>query len=75
MHGPAVRDMKEIVMILSFFCVLEDVFRDEHSRRRAQILLYAQRRYSLLTVREIAERYGRRFLGGIDGSEDHPAEI
>ena len=38
---------------------VEDVFRDEHPRRRARMFLCAQRLYSLMTVREIAERYGK----------------
>ncbi len=38
---------------------VEDVFRDEHPRRRARMFLCAQRLYSLMTVGEIAERYGK----------------
>ncbi len=38
---------------------VEDLFRDEHPRPRARMLLCAQRLYSLMTVREIAERYGK----------------
>ncbi len=38
---------------------VEDLFRDEHPRRRARMFLCAQRLYSLMTVREIPERYGK----------------
>ncbi|MBI2837232.1 MAG: transposase [Acidobacteria bacterium] len=38
---------------------VEEVFRNEHPRRRARMFLCAQRLYSRMTVREIAERYGK----------------
>lgn len=52
-HHALGRDPKEIE------AAVEEVFRAESRRRRSRLLLYSLRRYSLMNVKEIAERQGK----------------